>query len=291
MELTKVKIGGVPEHFNLPWHLAIESHSFEKQGIDLKWVDYPGGTGAMCKDLRNGTLDMAVLLTEGIVADIIKGNPSKIVQWFVKSPLQWGIHVPADSTINEVKDMQGKKYAISRFGSGSHLMAFVDASQRGWSMDEQQFEVVGDLQGAREALKNNKADIFMWEKFMTKPLVDNGEFRRIDVCPTPWPCFAVVATQETLKTKSEAIKNILSIVTPVAKTLKNDPLSFTKFSERYGLKPEDVKVWLESTEWAYEPSIQKATLQKVVETLYSLKLVEKKIEIGELVSDFTKIVD
>src|SRR3569833_2367387 len=95
--MEKVRIGGVPEHFNLPWNLAVEEGLFSKQGIDLERIDYPGGTGAMCADLRNGNLDLAVVLTEGLVADIVRGNPAQIIRWHVTSPLNWGIHVPAAS--------------------------------------------------------------------------------------------------------------------------------------------------------------------------------------------------
>src|SRR6478609_6742601 len=102
---VKLTIGGVPEHFNIPWHQAIENGEFKNNGIELEWKDYPGGTGAMCADLRNSKLDLAVLLTEGIVADISKGNPSKIIQLFVKTPLIWGIHVPASSSIKKVEDI------------------------------------------------------------------------------------------------------------------------------------------------------------------------------------------
>ena len=42
-----IKIAGVPEHFNLPWHLAIENNEFESQNIDLEWTDVPEGTGKM----------------------------------------------------------------------------------------------------------------------------------------------------------------------------------------------------------------------------------------------------
>ncbi|MEP3090154.1 MAG: ABC transporter substrate-binding protein, partial [Nonlabens ulvanivorans] len=42
--MTTIKIGGVPEHFNLPWHFAIEDGAFEKEGIDLQWQDVPEGT-------------------------------------------------------------------------------------------------------------------------------------------------------------------------------------------------------------------------------------------------------
>jgi len=50
--MKTIRIGGVPEHFNLPWHRTIANKDFETKGIDLQWADYPGGTGAMMQDLR-----------------------------------------------------------------------------------------------------------------------------------------------------------------------------------------------------------------------------------------------
>ena len=50
--MKTIKIAGVPEHFNLPWHLAIDNGDFEKENIDLQWTDVPEGTGKMCQMLR-----------------------------------------------------------------------------------------------------------------------------------------------------------------------------------------------------------------------------------------------
>ncbi len=83
-------IGGVPEHFNLPWYIALRDKKFTEKGINLRWKDYAGGTGEMNRALREKEIDMAVILTEGMVRDIINGNESKIVQVFVKSPLLVG---------------------------------------------------------------------------------------------------------------------------------------------------------------------------------------------------------
>jgi hypothetical protein len=44
---------------------------------------------AKCYD--SGETDIAIILTEGIVKDIVAGNDSKIVQVYVESPLIWGI--------------------------------------------------------------------------------------------------------------------------------------------------------------------------------------------------------
>jgi hypothetical protein len=40
-----------------------------------------------CVKCWDGETDIAVILTEGIVKDIVAGNPSKIVQVYVESPL------------------------------------------------------------------------------------------------------------------------------------------------------------------------------------------------------------
>ena len=187
--MKTINIGGVPEHFNLPWYLTLKNGEYKEKGINLRWKDYFGGTGAMNKALRDKDIDLAVILTEGIVTDIIDGNDSRIVQTYVKSPLIWGIHVAHNSSFKSVEDLKGKKAAISRFGSGSHLMAYVNAENHNWNLEmDLKFEVVKNLEGAVEALTNGAADYFLWEKFTTKPLVDSGIFRRIGSCPSPWPC-------------------------------------------------------------------------------------------------------
>lgn len=108
----------------------------------------------------------------------------------------WGVHVSASSKWSDASELEHATYAVSRLGSGSHLMAMVDAQQRGWSAEALKFEIVGNLQGARSALAEGKADAFMWEKFTTKHLVDSGEWRRIGEVLTPWPCFSLAATDK-----------------------------------------------------------------------------------------------
>lgn len=281
-KLTTVRIGGVPEHFNLPWHYAREKNWFAQQGIALHWTDYPGGTGAMNKDLRSGMLDVAVILTEGIVADIVQGNPSRIVQWYVKSPLIWGIHTGANSVIQNEQQFKEKKYAISRYGSGSHLMAYVDTYQRGLEIKEEQFLVVNNLEGAVKALSAGEADLFMWEKFMTKPYVDNGIFRRVGECPTPWPSFVIAVRNEFLDQHKELIEKMLSIIQKSCNEFYALPDVADRISERFKLKLPDVKEWLTTIQWQTSPDFDKTILEKVMDTLAEVKIIDHKIGLGKL---------
>src|SRR5690606_14249166 len=85
--------------------------------------------------------------------------------------------------------------AISRYGSGSQLMAIVHALHMNWDINSLEFVVVNTLEGTIEALTNNEADYFMWDRFMTQPIVDQNIFRRIGICPTSWP-FCIIAARK-----------------------------------------------------------------------------------------------
>lgn len=155
-------------------------------GIDLEYTDYPGGTGAMTKALNEDSLDVALLLTEGCVKDIASGGNHKIVAVYVQSSLCWGVHTGAgQSDVQATADLDGKVWAVSRMTSGSHLMAVVLAKQQGWDYTQLKYEIVGNLNGAQEALTSGKANGFLWEKFTTKPLVDSGVFRRVGMSEHP----------------------------------------------------------------------------------------------------------
>ncbi len=280
--MLKVKIGGVPEHFNLPWYTAIENGLFANAGIDLQWTDYSTGTGAMTKDLRSNTLDIAVLLTEGIVADIVNGNECKIVQWYVKSPLIWGIHTPATSDF-DITEIKNKRFAISRFGSGSHLMACVMAGQNGFKINESQFVIVNNMDGAIEAFKNGNADVFMWEKFMTKPLVDKNVFKRIGECLTPWSCFAIAVRTQFLKENEEEVNTILKIINSITSQFKNKIDWPELISVKYNIQIDDAKEWLKTVQWATDSNIEKFEIELVMETLLNINIIRKKIGVEQIV--------
>jgi sulfonate transport system substrate-binding protein len=268
----KVRVGGVPEHFNLAWHMAIEGSQFSN--IEIDWHDIPGGTGAMCKALRAGELDMAIALTEGVISDIMAGNSCKIVQFYVNSPLRWGIYTSAQSNISSVAEMQGNKYAISRYKSGSHLMAYVNAHQRGLTIGEDDFLVVGNLEGAREALRERKAQLFMWEKFTTKPLVDSGEFKMIGECATPWPCFVIAATNEFIEQYPDELAKILNTVNLSCLLLKNNSHAPQLIAKRYSIKEEDAKQWFKELEYACEPSIDEAAMNEIFSQMLQFRIID-----------------
>jgi len=280
--MTTVRIAGVPEHFNLPWRQSIDSGKFEAEKINLEWTNVPEGTGKMCQMLRDGETDIAVILTEGIIKDILAGNPSKIIQIYVQSPLIWGIHVAANSDYHKIEDLKDKKVAISRYGSGSQLMAYVNARNQRWKSDDLKFEIVNTIDGAVESLTNGTADYFMWEHFMTKPLVDQGVFRLITDCPTPWPSFVIVARNEFLKSNTITIQKILEIINKTTIHFTQIPDIDKTLAETFNQKTDDIREWLNLTQWSQQ-NITKKEFINIQNELFELKIIDKKSTFAETV--------
>ncbi|SIQ61558.1 substrate-binding domain-containing protein [Maribacter ulvicola] len=279
--MKTVKIIGVPEHFNLPWHLAIEEGAFEERGINLEWTEVPEGTGRMSEMLKNNDTDLAIILTEGIIKSITEGNEVKIIQEYIASPLLWGIHVDAKSSYNSLNDLKDTTAAISRYGSGSHLMSYVQATEMGWDTEHLKFELVNNLEGAVEGLSSGSADYFMWERFTTKPLVDDGVFKHLGNCPTPWPCFVLVGTTTFLKENESILNHILEIINMYTAEFKQIPRIDTTLANRYHQKLEDIQAWLQLTEWS-QKQLPEGTLTTVQHTLKELNLIEKVIPASQI---------
>ncbi|MEN9302372.1 MAG: hypothetical protein RL264_801 [Bacteroidota bacterium] len=274
--MKRFKIGGVPEHFNLPWKLAIEEGKINALGAELHWSDMTGGTGQMIKGLQAETLDIAVLLTEGITKAILQGLDAKIHSVYVTTPLHWGIHVPFHSNIQSVDELKDQTFAISREGSGSHLMTFVKALQEGWDASKLKFNVVGDVYGGLWALHNNQAQGFLWEKYTTFPFTEQKKCRYIDEVVTPWPCFVIAVRTSVLEENKDLIDAICKAVNQQALELKQNPQAAEIISWRYNLRLGQVQNWLIETDWNYNNDSFSDSYKVVMDYLLKMNLLNSE---------------
>jgi len=276
--MQKITITGVPEHFNFPWIKVIQTQPFLNAGIELEWINEPKGSGAMNKAIRSGETDLAIILTESFIKDKVEGNPGFIIGMHVASPLIWGIHIPADSSVNEIRQLDKHHFVISRYGSGSHLMAFVLAKRENWNPENLEFEVVGDLEGAKEALGRKETKIFLWEKYTTKPLVDRGIFKRIGEVPTPWPCFSIIAHPSVLEKHSGIIQELRDHVYNMSSELSKKEDFSSQLSNFYSIQEADIKSWLSQTKWSADNHISVSMLENTMEVMLELGLIKNTVK-------------
>ncbi|HRD51581.1 MAG TPA: ABC transporter substrate-binding protein [Flavobacteriales bacterium] len=267
-------MAGVPEHFNLPWMLALERRAYVRARIDLKWTTVPEGTGRMCAMLRNGEVDLAILVTEGAVRDILNGAPNRIVATYVDTPLTWGVHVGAGTAITNAADLVKVPFAISRFNSGSHLAAVSYAQAHGWTPTETDLFVVNDLEGAVERLKAADPIAFLWEKYTTKSHVDQGTFRCVDEHVSPWPSFVVVASEAILAEHPMEVQRLLKVIRDQAAGLMQKKTAPEMIAQRYKMSLEDARAWFSGVKWSADGKVDEAGLRTVCSSLVKAGIVE-----------------
>jgi len=284
---NKIRIGGVPEHFNYLFKLAKDLGLYKKYNVDVEFIIQSCGTGAMIKSLKDNELDVIIALTEGLVTDIAKGSDIKLFGTYVNSPLCWAASAGNDSNLNSINDLKGKTFGVSRYGSGSHLMAYVLAIQNNWNLDNDlNFKVVGNFEKLRNSINNKETDGFLWETFTTKPYHDSGEVKRIGDITTPWPCFMMASLNNSLKDKSELIKSAFQAVNEAAYIFKNDKNMPTIIAKEYNLKYEDAKTWYNNVDIISNHNISKKALETTLVTLKQTGILNKdnKTTINDLVS-------
>lgn len=272
MKIVSLRIAGVPEPYNLPWHLAMEQGRFAEAGIDLQWHTVHEGTGRMCQMLRDGELDMAVLVTEGAVRDILNGGPHRLVSTFVESPLPWGVHVPAGSELREPAQLKGVPFAISRLGSGSHIMAMLYAERLGWRPGPEDLEVVHNMEGAARRMAEGGPVIFLWETYVTSRYVEAGVMRRVDEVRGDWPGFVIVASEEFARAHPAVLRDALAVLDRAVRCLDHSAHTVELVMQNAGFRENMAREWLGHVRWRVGRP-EERSLDHLVDTLRELHLV------------------
>ncbi|KAI8921120.1 hypothetical protein DFJ77DRAFT_448669 [Powellomyces hirtus] len=181
-QLETIRLGCVPEHFCSPVFQAVQKGVFGQYGLKVEVVNCPGGTGEMVNMLNNDQLDVAIALTEGLVASLSnKDGLFRIIGTYVSSPLTWSIATSPSGRLGQSpreglgpdawEPLKNAKIGISRLGSGSHIIPFVLADRMGWLKNGTEpftFTPLSNITGLVNGVKTGAVDAFLWERVMTK---------------------------------------------------------------------------------------------------------------------------
>ena len=240
----------------------------------------------MCSSLRAGELDLAVMVTEGAVRDILLGNPSRIISHYVDTPLTWGLHVGAGTEIRSPDQLESVPIAVSRLNSGSHLVALSYAHEKGWQPNDKEIEVVNDLPGAIERLKAPEPAVFFWEKYTTKGLVDDGTLRRLDEHRSTWPAFVIVASEAVLAAHPKEVGRLLKVIRDQAAGLMQKKSAPEIIAQRYKMSVADAREWFAGVNWNTGGAVDMDAMKRVVGSLIDAGMPPEGTaqELGSLVS-------
>ncbi|KAF5342451.1 hypothetical protein D9611_001634 [Ephemerocybe angulata] len=243
-----LRIGYVREHFSSPLLQLAEQDG----GKTFELVECPSGTGQIISRLTNNEIDVAIALTDALITGIAKGSKAyKLVGSFVATPLNWAVITGKDTKYENIDDLKDTTIGISRNGSGSQVMAYVMALQKGWPTDDLKFQVNNDIHGLIDSVNDGSTSAFMWEWFTTKPWVDQGKAKFIGSVPTPWPSWLIVGSPE--RADPSAVKDILQRLTGFVREFdseqKREKENVDFIKAKFGYPEEDIKAWLKTVKY------------------------------------------
>jgi len=265
-----LRVGYVREHFSSP----LLQFAAEDRNKTFTLVECPSGTGQLISRLTNDEIDVAIALTDALIAGIANGSKAyRLVGSYVSTPLNWAVITGAKSAYRSIADLEGTPIGVSRIGSGSQTMAYVMALQQGWATDALQFKVNNDIRGLIDSVNDGSTSAFMWEWFTTKPFVDGGKVRFIGSVPTPWPSWLIAAHPSPDRAPSHELLTFLEalstyVVAFDAPEKRAGPnVEFIK--ETFGYPEEDIGAWLDTV--AYPKNCSVIPEKVIIDTLATLE--------------------
>ncbi|KAL1922938.1 uncharacterized protein VTP21DRAFT_9314 [Calcarisporiella thermophila] len=290
-------IGYVPEHFSTPLFIAKNKEYFKELGLCVELHCCPGGTGEMIQKLKDKTIDVAIALTEGLIAGYANGQDFyRIIGTYVESPLCWAISTGSNAPHTSVDSLRNSTAAVSRMGSGSHIMAYCLADREGWLSESEEkkrpfrFEVLNNFKAMRDGVNDGRADFFLWENFTTKPYHDSIEVRRIGDITPPWPAFLFAASTSLLSSAADTqnLNNLLHALHKAANEFMQhrNGQSLNMLMEEFKYPKEDVIQWLQTVKYPGEggmEEVNKVALENCVESLLKAGAIERRVHPKEII--------
>ena len=141
-----------------PYGVAIEKGFFRKAGVDVTGVISGEGGGSSVRAVIASSLGFGETSPAAAIAAISQGQDLRIVDIGSRSLADNVIIVMPGSPIKSVKDLKGKKFAISNPKSLGEMTIVAAGEQVGMNPADIQRVALGNLSGALTALENHMVD-------------------------------------------------------------------------------------------------------------------------------------
>lgn len=195
-----------------PYGVAIEKGFFKKAGVNITGVISGEGGGTSVRAVIASSLGFGETSPAAAIAAINQGQDIKIVDIGSRSLADNVIIVMPDSPIKSVKELKGKKFAISNPKSLGEMTIVAAAEKVGVNPSDIHRVALGNLSGALTALENHVVDattipgiLFMMRGGESKYRVIMGPKELPELPPA-----AGIATGALMKNHPDKLRTVLA---------------------------------------------------------------------------------
>jgi NitT/TauT family transport system substrate-binding protein len=274
-----------------PYGVAIEKGFFKKAGVDVTGVISGEGGGSSVRAVIASSLGFGETSPAAAIAAISQGQDLKIVNIGTRSLADNVIIVMPGSPIKSVKDLKGKKFAISNPKSLGEMTIVAAAEKVGLKPGDVQRVALGNLAGALTALENHVVDatsipgiLFMMRGGESKYHVIMGPSELPELPPA-----AGIASTDLIKNHPDKLRAILVARREAVQFIDQHTDDASKVLEKVyaPLPPKDVSTMMHqlvAAKFYSEGRIEMPLLQTTAHVMRLVGMLDKDV-------DLTKMID
>jgi NitT/TauT family transport system substrate-binding protein len=194
-----------------PLDIGVEMGIFAKQNLEIEISSF-GGDARLQQAMTANGVDIGLGSGPGM-GFAAKGVPARAVAAFASSPHNLGIVIKPDSPFNDIKEMKGKKFAVTTRGSLTEWLLKRAALAQGWNHDDLVAVPLGSFETNYAAFKTGQVDGIVLAVESCYNLVDKNEAKIIANMASYAPQFHThvhYARDELIEKNPDLIKRFLA---------------------------------------------------------------------------------
>jgi len=201
----------------LPFYYAQDKKIFQKNGLDAELIQ-------MRSDLQtvgmvSGEIDFTPAIGPAILG-IDNGMPLRAIAVVYRSPLFSLVSPPS---VNNPKELEGKKVAVSRLGSDSHRYGVLMLEKSGVEAKKVTFIQTGSTTVSLTALQQGSVDAAVLSPPFTGVMAQKGFkifMRSRALVEAPW--LGLVTSRQKIQKQPDQVRRMLRAVQEVLASIRQD---------------------------------------------------------------------
>jgi ABC-type nitrate/sulfonate/bicarbonate transport system substrate-binding protein len=264
----------------LPFYYAKDTKIYDRYGLDVELIQMR--SDLQLAGLVSGEIDFTPSVGPAGAA-IANSFPVKALAILYRAPL---FSLVSPSGVSSVRELEGKKVAVSRIGSESHRYGSLMLESGGADPKKVTFIQTGSTSVSLTAIQQGSVNAAVLSPPFTGIMAEKGYkilARSRSLAEAPW--LGLVANRNKMDKQPEQIRNILRSMRDVTVAIRRDKAAVVSYIEK------NFKVSTANANESYEDItgvmvdgllLRDDLIQKYLDTSHARGEVPKRLTVGEM---------
>ena len=264
----------------LPFYYARDTKIFDKHGLNVELIQMR--SDLQLAGLVSGEIDFTPSVGPAGAA-VANGLPIKALAILYRAPL---FSLVSPSSVSNVKDLEGKKVAVSRIGSESHRYGSLMIESAGGDPKKVTFIQTGSTTVSLTAIQQGSVNAAVLSPPFTGIMAEKGFkilARSRSLAEAPW--LGLVANRQKVERQAEQARNMLRAMRDVIAVIHRDKAGIVSYIEKnFKVSSANAAESYDDISGVMVDSLQLRDdqIQKYLDSSFARGEIPKRLSVGEM---------